>query len=254
MTTNHRFSLNEERYVIDILNPANTGKGYCHEGDPEDDIHLRERVLMVRLGEILSDLIIPTEPKKKDRFGNEYRPFNEEKHSIWVALLGAIHASQLTVLDPALSLQHKFGGKLKREKKGMQEFTSLSLFVDDVERLLRDIYGEFDNQAIDRVRNVMFVIVEEFTRYLRRDIWQEHQDAQNIDYIWGIGLPEGSGISGSDHRRAMKSADDIAMRARIVRASPTSFSKYTVEFVKELDEHWPRLGEPSPSDEDAVPF
>ena len=33
--------------VIDLLNPANSGKGYCHEGDPEDDEHLRERVLMI---------------------------------------------------------------------------------------------------------------------------------------------------------------------------------------------------------------
>jgi hypothetical protein len=100
MTTNHRFSLNEQRFVIDMLNPANTGKGYCRPGDPEDDIHLRNRVLMVCLSEILSDLIISTEPMKKDQIGNVYRPFNEEQHSILVALLGAIDASQLAVLDP----------------------------------------------------------------------------------------------------------------------------------------------------------
>ena len=52
MITNCRFALDEKRNVIDLLNPANSGKGYCHEGDPEDDRHLRERVLMVRLGEM----------------------------------------------------------------------------------------------------------------------------------------------------------------------------------------------------------
>jgi hypothetical protein len=32
MITNCRFALDEKRYVIDRLNPANSGKGYCHEG------------------------------------------------------------------------------------------------------------------------------------------------------------------------------------------------------------------------------
>ena len=58
MSNNRRFALDEKRYVIDAVNPANSGKGYCHEGDPEDDRHLRERVLMVRLGELLDKLII----------------------------------------------------------------------------------------------------------------------------------------------------------------------------------------------------
>jgi hypothetical protein len=43
MSINCRFALDEKRYVIDQLNPANSGKGYCHEGDLEDDIYLRER-------------------------------------------------------------------------------------------------------------------------------------------------------------------------------------------------------------------
>jgi hypothetical protein len=58
MITNCRFALDEKRYVIDLLNPANSGKGYCHEGNPEDDSYLRERVLMVRLSEMLDKLII----------------------------------------------------------------------------------------------------------------------------------------------------------------------------------------------------
>ena len=45
MTTNCRFALDEKRSVIDTLNPANSGKAYCHEGDPEDDKYLRERYL-----------------------------------------------------------------------------------------------------------------------------------------------------------------------------------------------------------------
>jgi hypothetical protein len=238
MGTNYRFSLNEERYVIDMLNPANTGKGYCHDGDPEDDMYLRERVLMVRLGEMLKALIIPTEPMKKDRFGNEYRPFNEEEHSIWRALLAAIHASHLNTLDAALSLQHKFGGKLKREKKGMQDFTSLSLFRDDVEHLLRDLYGDIETEALDSVLRAVFCIVEECTKYVRTDLWKEHTDAVDMDYMLGIGVPDGYGISGSDHRRGMAAKFDLIVRACEVGANPFAFSEYTVEFAKRFGEHW----------------
>ena len=35
MSNNRRFTLDEKRHVIDAVNPANSGKGYCHEGDPE---------------------------------------------------------------------------------------------------------------------------------------------------------------------------------------------------------------------------
>jgi hypothetical protein len=75
---------------------------------------------------------------------------------------------------------------------------------------------------------------------LRSDLWQEHNDAENIDYVNGIGLFEGCGISGSDHCRANRAAYDLALRAGAVRADLSRFSKYTVRFVKALEET-PRL-------------
>ena len=40
MSVNCRFALDEERYVIDAVNVANSGKVQCHEGAPEDDKYL----------------------------------------------------------------------------------------------------------------------------------------------------------------------------------------------------------------------
>jgi hypothetical protein len=113
--------------------------------------------------------------------------------------------------------------------------------VDDVECLLRDLYGESDNQAIDLVRSAIFSIVYEFTKYVRKDLWEEHRDAQNFDYVFGIGVPDGTGISGSDHARMHQAVFDLIQRARAVRANPTAFSKYTVSFVDELYVNWPTL-------------
>jgi hypothetical protein len=73
MSSNFRFALDEKRYVIDAVNVVNSGKGYCHEGAPEDDKYLRERVLMVRLGEMLEKLIINLRPMKKLPWGEDTR-------------------------------------------------------------------------------------------------------------------------------------------------------------------------------------
>ena len=68
------------RYVIDLPNPANSGKAYCHQGDPEDDIYLRERVLMALLDKRLAKLIHDGQPKLKDwRDGKEYQPYNHDQ-------------------------------------------------------------------------------------------------------------------------------------------------------------------------------
>jgi hypothetical protein len=246
MTTNQRFSFNEDRCIIDRLNPAAKYlERYCWEGAPEDDLHLREQVLWSRLDDLVGELIINLNPIEKLPDGKEYQPNCEERRSIFGALYHAVKASHLNTLDIALSIQHRFGGELKREKVGWQDFTSLSLFADDVEHLLRDLYGEFDNQAINRVRDAVFWIVEEFTQYLRKDIWQEHQEAWCVDYMCGIGVPEGYGIGGSEHRRGLCAAHDLKRHARAVRVNPAAFSRYTVRFVDELFANWRSLAEPT---------
>ena len=238
MSNNHRFALDEKRYVIDAVNPANSGKGYCHEGYPEDERHLRERILMVRLGGMADKLIINLRPTKKYPSGKEYQPFNEEGHAMWAAMLAAIRASHLDTLDPKLSVQYRFDGTLKRQAKGMQDLTSMSLFCNDVERLLRDLYGDIESEALDRVLRAVFSIVQELTKYVRPDVWKEYSDAEDFDYGSGIGVPEGEGLSTSEWRRGMKAKVNLFRRVREVNANPSNFSEYTREFAKLFAERW----------------
>ena len=259
MTANQRFSLTDDRHIIDRLNPRNNRKAWCHEGAQEDDTGLRERLLWIRLADLVENLIVNRNPVAMLPNGETYQPVLEERHSISWALYKAIKASHLNTLDVALSLQHKFDGQLRREKISMQDYTSLSLFVDGVECLLRDLYGDCDQQGIDPLRRAVLVIVEEFTKYVCKDLWEEHRCAGHIDYGCGIGVPDGYGISGSDHRRMMRAVRDLTERARIVRADPTMFSKYTVSFVNDLYENWPPLSRPSKEAENGsdviyVPF
>jgi hypothetical protein len=75
-------------------------------------------------------------------------------------MLDTIRASHLNTFDPALSVQHKFDGKLRRQKEHTQHFTSLALFRDDVECLLRDLYGDLESEALDSVVAAVFSIVQ----------------------------------------------------------------------------------------------
>jgi len=246
MSMNRRFALNESRKVIDAINAANSGKGYCHEGDPEDDKHLRGRVLQVCLGEILEKLIINVRPTPG---------FNEERHAVWVAVLDAIRASHLNTFDPALSVQHKFDGKLSHQKEhAHQNITSLSLFRDDVESLLRDLYGNLESEALDSLVWAVFGIVREFTKYVRPDIWKEHEDAVNFDYILGIGVPEGYGISGSEWRCGMAAKFSLIQRVREVNAKPSAFSEYTIEFANLFAQWWDCSKDCGKDFLDEVPF
>jgi hypothetical protein len=259
MTANQRFSLADDRDVIDHLNPRNNGKGWCHEGvDEEHDARLRELVLSVRLHELVESLIVNRNSMKTLPSGETYQPYPEERHSISWALYHAITASHLNSLNVALSIQHKFDGQLRRKKIGMRDSTSLSLFADDVEYLLCDLYGDCDQQATDLVRHAVLAIVEGFTKYVCKDLWEEHQSAKDIDYACGIGVPDDCAIHNSDRRRMHEAVRDLTERARIVRADPTAFSKYTVRFVNDLHENWRPLSRPTEDandmEEEEIPF
>jgi hypothetical protein len=158
--------------------------------------------------------------------------------SFW-AMLDTIKASHLNTFDPALSVQHKFDGKLKRQKKHTQDFTSLALFRDDVECLLRDLYGDFESEALDSILRAMFRIVEQFAKFVRPDLWKEHDDAEKFDRIFfGTGLLEGEGISSSDFHRGMDAKADLFKRVREVNANLSTVSEYTIEFAKLFAERW----------------
>jgi hypothetical protein len=120
MSTNRRFVLNKDRYIIDTLSPANAPRGYCHEGDPEDDKYLRERVLMCRLRDPIDKLIVNPRPMRKYPTGEEYQPINEETLEIWTVILSVIRASHLNTFDPGMSNEHAFSSELHRQKKAIR--------------------------------------------------------------------------------------------------------------------------------------
>jgi hypothetical protein len=65
---------------------------------------------------------------------------------------------------------------------GMRDFTSISLFIADVERLLREMYGDVDSDALDKLLRALRTIVVSVTAYVRADLCEEYSDAENVDH------------------------------------------------------------------------
>ena len=153
-----------------------------------------------------------------------------------------IEASHLNAVDCEVAAQHPFQGKLRRKKTGIADFTSISLFIADVESLLREMYGDVDSDALDKLLRAVRTIVLKFTVSSHPDLCDEYYQAGNIDYINGIGAPKGYGLSCSDHNRAAIAAHSLAIRILRVSVTPDAYSPYTNQFIKALKKHWPNIG------------
>jgi hypothetical protein len=240
MTSNCRFVLNGNRFIVDTLNDAlnstNDWHYWLRESELEDEKHLRERVLLRRLHDPINKLITNHRPVKKLFMGEEYQPPNEAADDIQWAIFHAIRAAHLNTFAPEISVQNRSTGRPKRQKIGTRDFASLSLCCEDIELLLRDLYGDVDGEAMDSALYAVRVIVEGFAKYARKDLWQEKEDAMDFDYSLGIGVPHGCGISGSEHGRGIRAKANLILRASEVLADPRSFSEYTVEFAKRFNQ------------------
>jgi hypothetical protein len=168
----------------------------------------------------------------------------DEAYEIKQLILHVIRASHLNALEPGVFTHANSVGKFHRQKIeaiGAQDFTSLSLFCDDVDALLLDLYGDVDCDALRRVSCSVVHIVHLFTKYVRKDLWQEHRDAVDFDCMFGIAIilsdcgDDVYGISDSDWLRAKT---DLVRRVGEVRDNPSSFGVYTVEFAKRFSQNW----------------
>ena len=110
--------------------------------------------------------------------------------------------------------------------------------MDDIECVLRDLYGDIDSEALENILYSVFSIAKTFTEYARTDLWIEHVHAMDLDYNFGIGVPEGYGISGREWRRGMRAKVRLYTRACEVRTNTSAFSEYTVEFARRFSEQW----------------
>jgi hypothetical protein len=234
MSSNCRFVLNEKRRIVDTFHSTCDTHCWVAQDDPEDEKYLRECVLQRRLNDPIDKLIVNRGPCTCAEYDSSK---NEASEIQWV-IVEAIRASHLNTLDPGISVQHKPVGKLKRQKIGTLDFTSLSLFCDDVELLLRDLYGDVDSEAMDHARSAVLYIIKGFTKYVRSDLWREHGDAGSLDLSFGIGWPDGYAINGSMWRAGMAAKSDLILRVCEVRADPPAFSEYTVEFAKRFEQNW----------------
>jgi hypothetical protein len=232
-----RFRLDSRSNIFDKLNPGtrikakwnyNPRKRPSEETRYDDDVHIRDAVLRCRLAKLVRNLFKGSE-------GSTY-PF-----SICMLLWEIIVASQINRRDVLISIKNPFKGTLKQEKIEMRQFTSIALFVDDVERLLRDLYGDVDGADLTDLVSAIWSVVIEISEYVLPELRAELNNARRVDWGAGLGLAEGYGVTAGMAGEGMQAADTLVIRARAVLCSPDRYSRYTVKFMKALRKYWPEL-------------
>lgn len=231
-----RFRLDIRGDIVDKLNPGTRIKArwnYNPRESPketcyDDDLHLRDAVLRCRLAKLVHKLFKGSEGSTD--------PF-----SLDMLLWGIIVASQINRRDVLISMKHPFKGTLKQEKTEMRQFTSIALFVDDIERLLRDLYGDVDGADLTDLVSAIWSLVTEISEYVLPELRTELDNARSVDWGAGLGLAEGYRVSASMAGEGMQAADTLVIRGRAVLCSPDRYSRYTVKFMKALRKYWPEL-------------
>jgi hypothetical protein len=237
---NTRFVLNDQGRIFDILHPEQLAEVPWHvnpvTGKPyNDEVHLRNGVLVRRLDKLVPELTRGNGTKKqKSSFA----------HHVGNLLPRIIQASQLNRRDARVSMQHPFKRKLKHRKTLLRELTSISLFIDDVERLLRDLYGDIDGDDLNEVVAALTSTVVALSEYVLPDLASEYHTASTIDLGSGRAVEPGYGVSKHEVSYGVEAAQRLILRAREVLSSfPHGFGRYTLNFAKALKENWPAFKE-----------
>jgi hypothetical protein len=165
----------------------------------------------------------------------ERKAFSNQLGSLFFSI---IQASQLNRHDVRLSLKNNFRGKLRHRKTELQEFTSIALFMDDVERLLRDMYGDINSDALTDLVWAMTSMTRALSCHLLPDLEAEHEAACCADMGAGRALLPEERVTTRMVRDGIEAAEILIGRVRTVLSAQSEYGRYTVGFANALNKYW----------------
>jgi hypothetical protein len=170
----------------------------------------------------------------------ERKAFSNELPAL---LCSVLEASQLNRRDVRVSLQNRFKGRLRHRKTELKEVTTISLFTDDVERLLRDLYGDIESDGFTELMGAVKSTAVTLSSLLLPELGEEYNTACNVDVGAGRSLPPGEGVSTAMIIGAVEHAQTLILRIREVLSCPSAYGRYTVSFATTVREYWPAVQE-----------
>jgi hypothetical protein len=223
MIVSERFYL-DKGYVIDRLDPDVRADTFPELGLVQQD--LRYFILDDRLRRLVSDLLPATAadtPIQRDR--------------LVCPLRAVIVATVLPTTEPLAYAGALPANDVDSPKPGLRQFTSLSLFVRDLELHLQELYGPVPLKVMTPISEAALDVTREVLRYSHPALVQEHKDAGDWDYFgWGIGWPVGYGRSQSEYGIGLRALERLRGRIRDITQNPALHNKFTVEFASRLED------------------
>lgn len=234
---NRRFILDNQGNAVDRLHPEYSAETPYHMNPFSckpygDESRLRSGLFVRRLEGLIPELTKGNGRKRQKRAFCTDLPY---------LLCSIIQPSQLSQRDVRISLRKTFNGKLRHKKTELQELTSISLFIDDVERLLRDLYGDVDSDRFKELLAALKLTTLTLSSHYLPDLEAEHNTALMVDRGAGRCINPGDGVSRHMLATGVYAAEELILRVRAILTYPSAYGRYTVAFAKTLNEYWPAV-------------
>jgi hypothetical protein len=246
MIVSERFYV-DKGYIVDRLDPDGVKVDVHPElaGEQQD---LRDFILWDLLCTLASDLL-PSPTRHISIHGKA--GLTHEWERLVTTLRTVIFATILPTTEPAAYAGALPAIEVGSEKPGLRQFTSLSLFVRDLELHLHRLYGPLTSKEIAPISKAALAVTCEVLRHSRPELVKEHEDAGDWDFFGcGIDRPDYYPISSGDVACGHAALGRLRGRVREVTQNPSAHSKYTIEFAS----HFGDLKDVALQVEDGLPF
>ena len=231
MIVSERFYV-DKGYIVDRLDPDGVKISAFPELASEQQ-DPRDFILADLLRRLATDLLRPT-AAEISMHGKDQPPYD------WEPLVTALREVMLATILPTTKPLVYAGAlpaiEVKGEERGLQQFTSLSLFARDLELHLQRLYGPVASKEMAPISKAALAVTCEVLHHSRPELVQEHEDAGDWDlYGCRIDWPDYYPIRFDDSERGHKALGRLRGRVREVTENPSARSKYTIEFASHFD-------------------
>ena len=245
MTELRRFYVNKDRYVVDRLDRSNNGLAWISDGWPDTESGMRRQIFRKRFAPLFEQLLSPYHEKSCGRYKLQMHGDAEDAIVGLASAVGESCAEHAKHPTCAQSPNADVDGTVE----GLQDITSIGLFVGDLEALVQTIYGDFEKGASERFKNAVISILKIVMKGPLKHLWHEYHNACVVDGDLRIpGYP--AKRDSVDEARASRR---LVARAERVKKNPTRFGKYTIRFIKIADADLKNRASHTDEDESARP-
>ena len=216
-----RFYVHNE-FVYDRVNRKNNRIARENVHCPLETLNeMRKAILTERVRRLFAQ-VLPPNLKEDDAFsGADF------------SLTGIVELAGFASRNTTPKRKIKTKIKAVRERD-LHEVTTIGQFLDDLEAIVLDLYGNIDNAPRAAFRHGVIQMLEFILSGRAKPIFQEYDDAHTV---WGYGRIPGYGVHNVDLCAEAEASRRLTKRVAGIRANPMKHGRYSIAFAEKAKEY-----------------